>query len=1110
MVQDNREINKLLEEEIFVPNTLAEIVERVGAENPTVFSSIDLRSAYQQIMIDDGPSRDYCAFVSHMGQFRFTRLSYGMQAAPAKFMLLMSMVIGTDPMLQRNCIPYLDDILLFSKNLDEHAELLRRLFNALRKANLRIHPGKCEFLQQAVKYVGHIFSDKGIAPDPKKLSAILDFPRPTNKKSLKGFLGMNSFYRAYHKDLAKKVTPLLKLLRKDQRFVWTTECEEAFQDVRRGLRSMSPLAYADEDVGAGRYIIQVDASNLAIAGTLSQVTRDGKEERLLQCYGRSLRGSEINWATSDKEGAALMLALLRWKHLILGNPGLEIRSDNMSVTFLERIKHATSPRLARWSTAMSPLLTKATWTHVPGTKNVVPDVLSRQDYPPEDPIEGEEDLLYDDMTFAVIQQETPGECVDGECIHKESAQEYSQLLDYWKLSQESLDGVKSDSQVWDTVSDFVEHPVESEGDEVWIYQGGGDRLMYLGVDEEVVLRTLQEKVMDSIDEIGVKNERNELSGAGGDSKEVAPVEAMIQEIYNIDSEATVEESEQRIGVEICAPRGGGLRELQQNCLELGPLLKYLENGDLSESNSKDTRRILNLAEWHFLDEDGVLCSTPPRMTSKLNSEDQTYRVVPKTLRKEIMEGFHQFGHPGINRLLGMILKAGFRWERIYGDVRNFVLSCRACSTSKRGVLTPKAPLKPLPIPETPGEVLQIDILGPYTPSEKGHIAILSVIDRLTSYTWLFPLKACTSEIIANKLFKVFADIGLPKILISDNAANLVSKVMQDMAERLGIKRVNVAAYHSQSNGKIERTHRTIQDNLRALLNGENYRSWHTKVTEILWGLRSAVSATTKRSPYELRHGLQMSLPVERTLEASRKVALEDASMQEKSEYAQRLEERIKTLHQAHKIALEEQQGEMKDRYDESIRKRHGYRAGELVYLKIPVATPGVSRKLQPEYYGDVYEIIEILNEHNVRLKNTSTHAELQQVVHVDRLKPVVQRKDLTATTVVSQRECTMEQNGGTYSGKEQEQGTSDHEEAETVKDRVGREKGPPIVQSRIVQQKGSGDRKRFRIQWKNAEGKSNSYWSNLDNVPDDLLREWQRTHGNTGKTLKEFRRTRRN
>jgi hypothetical protein len=97
---------------------------------------------------------------------------------------------------------------------------------------------------------------------------------------------MVSFYRAYQADLAKKVAPLNVLLKKDQRFQWTQQCEDSFQTIREGLRNIPILAYPDESEGAGRYVLQVDASNLAVAGIFSQVSRDGQEERLIACYGR--------------------------------------------------------------------------------------------------------------------------------------------------------------------------------------------------------------------------------------------------------------------------------------------------------------------------------------------------------------------------------------------------------------------------------------------------------------------------------------------------------------------------------------------------------------------------------------------------------------------------------------------------------------------------------------------------------------------------------------------------------------------------------------------------------------------------------------------------------
>ena len=1079
MVQDNRPINKLLEDEIFVPNTLAEIFEKVGAENPLIFSSVDLRSAYQQIEIEEGPSRDYSAFVCSTGCYRFSRMSFGMKSAPAKFMLLMSMVIGTDPMLQRNCIPYLDDILLFTRTLADHTEVLRRLCKALREAGLKIHPGKCEFLQKSVKYVGHIFSAEGIAPDPKKLDAMMEFPRPKTKKNLKSFLGMVQFYRTYHKDLSRKIVPLLKLLKKDEKFVWTAECEDAFQQVREGLRTMPILSYPDETVNAGRYIIQVDASQTAVAGTLSQATRDGTEEKLICCFGRRLAGSELAWPVCDKEGASLMIALLRWKHLLLGNPGLEIRSDNMSVKFLERIKHATSPRLARWSTAMSPILSKATWTHVPGTKNVVADALSRREYEPEDPVLEEEDLLHDDLTFGALHTEPDKSDNEEESEDSNEIQEVVGFEEYWNSSWENA-LQSQDDQDWTEIGQLLQtqEPENSEEGEIWICfnknkqtQGQDDQFIRSLQDHvtAVVCRAAEERINE------INRESNEVSREAIDT-------------------SNGETEDKEIGVEICAENSKDFVKLQRACSELGPLMRYLETGEIREGESKEMRRILTQAEWHFLDEEGVLCSTTPRMTKVGNSHEKEYRVVPKCLREELMDGFHQFGHCGISRLQELILKSSYRWERMFSDIRNFVLSCKACSISKRGIIAPKAKLKPLEIPEKAGDVIQMDIIGPFSASKEGHIAVLSVIDRLTSYVWLFPLKNCTSETIAKKLFKVFCDIGTPKIIISDNATNLVSKVIKDMADRLGITRVNTTPYHSPSNGLCERAHRTVADNLRALLSESDITHWNTKIPEILWGLRSAVSTRTKRSPYELRHGQQMTFPIERRIERGIDSArVIQPSYDDLTEYARNLEARIKTIHDAHRIKLKEEQVEMKSKYDEKIRKTYKYQVGDRVYLKDPTGTLGISRKLQPEYYKDVFEVIETSGDHNVKLRNTVTNKELHLATHVDRLKPVVERT-----------KASVSEDSATDTDNEKET-TETIPEAST--DRTREETTEDIVY-RIVQQKGFGDDRRFRVQWKEPNGRSKSCWETLDNVTAEMLAKWERSHGRTGRTLRTFKRSR--
>ena len=1149
--QDYRNINKILKPEFYNPSTLAEIVERVGAQQPKIFSSIDLRSAYYQILVEEGPSRDYCAFTCHLGTFAFKRMSFGIQSAPAKFMMLMNMVIGSDKMLQKHVIPCLDDLLLFTQTLEEHTEVLKRLMKALRDAGLRIHPGKCEFLQRSVKYVGHIFSDKGVAANPTKLSAILDFPTPKTKRNLKGFLGMVSFYRGYHADLSKKVAPLLHLLKKDQKFVWTAECEQAFQEIRQGLKELPVLIYPDERPGAGRYIIQVDASDYAIAGTFSQASRDGKEERLIACYGRSLRPNERNWHSSDKEGGALMIALLRWKHLILGNPALEIRSDNMSVTFLERIKHATSPRLARWSVTMSPLLANATWTHIPGSKNIVADTLSRQKYPPEDPLPGEEDLLYDDLSFGVLSDEVQEDGTgkeEGILEETDNTRIWKELEGYYLGTKDNFNYSEISTE-WDKIHELLEdiyEDVEQEVEKSNGFQVNQDKEAREESETDESANTIwirysqeepQPKEKDDRDFVQVMQEsvkqltsnkiRTRLSDS--DTRTRIKENSMSQLETESGSEDNTKD-EECIGVEIYSGSNKDLIQLQRECPELGPLMEYLETGDLGESNAKVARKILNQAEWHFLDEEGVLCATSPRLMSRKGKDEQDFKVIPVTLRQEMMSGFHQFAHCGIGRLYELILKAGYKWERLYGDVRNFVLSCQACSVAKRGVIASRAKLKPLAYPSKSFHTIQIDIIGPLSPSSSGHIAILSVVDRLTSWPWLFPLKSCTSDVIAKKLFKVFADAGVPRVLISDRAQNLVSKTIQEMAGRLGIEHVQIAPYHSQSNGLCERLHLTAMNSLRSLLVGGDPKQWNTKIPEVVWGLRSAVSPITKRSAYELTRGFQMRLPADLKLE-SKLGNVPIAEETDLSEYAKRLEEQIKTIQKVHKEKLEEGQTEMKRRYDENIRKMHTYKKGDKVYLKDPVGVPNVSKKLQAVYYPDVFEIIEVESEHNVRLRNIEKNEILKNPVHVDRIKARIDRESIgnqaseqtknpEYTEAAQAEEEDLSETEPTRAADNLHWGTSlptvqGDEEPRTravrkvTKNTVEQPETVSKTTYKIIRQKGFGDNRTFQVQWKRPDGKYQSTWDDCSNLTKEMIENWERVKGKCGRTLKEFRRRRR-
>ena len=168
---------------------------------------------------------------------------------------------------------------------------------------------------------------------------------------------------------------------------------------------------------------------------------------------------------------------------------------------------------------------------------------------------------------------------------------------------------------------------------------------------------------------------------------------------------------------------------------------------------------------------------------------------------------------------------------------------------------------------------------------------------------------------------------------------------------------------------------------------KNYDTWNKQLPSVCWGLRSMTSPLTGVSPHELMHGTKMALLIDRLLSKSDD---EEILTGGDSSFGDQIKERVKTLLRTHKVILAKEEKKMKERYDQKARP-HEYKEGDLVYLKDPVGRVGVSRKLLPEYYPDVYEVIQVDGTHNVWLKNSKTGKKLVNEVHVDRLKLFVPR-----------------------------------------------------------------------------------------------------------------------
>ena len=213
LVADFRRLNDVTIKQVFPIPRIDEILDQLGASR--YFSTLDLDSGYHQVLVDE-KDRQKTAFSTGLGHYEFVRMPFGLTGAPATFQRIMNSVLtglqGID------CFVYLDDIVIYGRNLEDHEKRLRKVMEVLRKNNLKLQTEKCQFLRREVIYLGHKCSEKGVLPDPEKVKCVEDIPPPRNVKELQSVLGILNYYRKFIENAAEIALPLNKLLRKDTKF----------------------------------------------------------------------------------------------------------------------------------------------------------------------------------------------------------------------------------------------------------------------------------------------------------------------------------------------------------------------------------------------------------------------------------------------------------------------------------------------------------------------------------------------------------------------------------------------------------------------------------------------------------------------------------------------------------------------------------------------------------------------------------------------------------------------------------------------------------------------------------------------------------------------------
>ena len=364
---DYRKLNAVTKKDSFPLPLISEVLDSLNETK--FFSTLDLKSGYWQIELDP-VTQEKTAFVTHNGLFEFSVLPFGLTNSPASFQRLMGHILRG---LEYKCaLIYIDDIIIFSKTIDDHLKHLEEVFLRLNDANLKLNPTKCVFAKQEIEYLGHIVTQDGIKPDPNKLKAVNEFPIPTDLKQLRSFLGLANYYRRFVKDFALIASPLHQLTKKSVKFCWTPQCQEAFDKLKTALVSAPILAYPNF---TKPFHLFVDASSTGIGMTLAQISSDGIEHAIAH-NGRNLNQSEMNYSTTEREALALAEAIKKYQPYLHGRK-FTVHTDHNALQWLMRVKNPVG-RLARWALMLQQFDFDIVYRS--GRSNGNADGLSRRNY----------------------------------------------------------------------------------------------------------------------------------------------------------------------------------------------------------------------------------------------------------------------------------------------------------------------------------------------------------------------------------------------------------------------------------------------------------------------------------------------------------------------------------------------------------------------------------------------------------------------------------------------------------------------------------------------------------------------------------------------------------